>query len=137
MNDNLPLKQALLEICDKDPRFDLQAYFFIKEAFDYTFRELKKAGEIRSDETHITGQILLNGIRKYALKQYGPMVMTLMKTWGIKTCKDFGHIVFNMVDHEVLGRSEQDSLDDFSAGYSFKEAFETPFLPSKKLEKIK
>ena len=28
-----------------------------------------------------------------------------------------------------LGRTENDSLDDFEGGYTFKEAFEHPFLP--------
>ena len=41
-------------------------------------------------------------------------------------------IVFNLVDHGILGRTENDSLDDFEGGYNFREAFEHPFLPKDK-----
>jgi uncharacterized repeat protein (TIGR04138 family) len=32
-------------------------------------------------------------------------------------------IVFNMVDHGLLSKTEQDSRDDFKGGYDFYEAF--------------
>ena len=57
------------------------------------------------------------------------MTMTLMEHWNISKCRDFGDIVFNLVDHGILGRTENDSLEDFEGGYTFKEAFEFPFLP--------
>lgn len=72
---------------------------------------------------------LLDGIRDYALDRFGPMTLTLMDHWNIKKCRDFGNIVFNLVDFGILGRTENDSLEDFEGGYSFDEAFELPFMP--------
>ena len=76
---------------------------------------------------HVSGSELLEGIKDYALEKFGPMTLTLMNHWNIKKCRDFGDIVFNLVDHGILGRTENDSLADFEGGYNFQEAFEGPF----------
>ena len=34
-----------------------------------------------------------------------------------------------MVENELLAKTEEDSRDDFSGGYTFDEAFRQPFLP--------
>jgi uncharacterized repeat protein (TIGR04138 family) len=94
---------------------------------DHTLKNLEK--EDRKNKGHVSGIELLNGIRDYALDRFGPMTMTLMKHWNISKCRDFGDIVFNLVDHGILGRTENDSLEDFEGGYTFKEAFEYPFQP--------
>jgi uncharacterized repeat protein (TIGR04138 family) len=56
---------------------------------------------------------LLEGIREYALERFGPMTLTLMDHWNIRKCRDFGEIVFNLVEHGILGRTENDSLGRF------------------------
>ena len=62
------------------------------------------------------------------------MAMTVFEEWGIRSCQDFGEIVFNLVDHRVLARTEQDSRADFQNGYDFYEAFRKPFLPQSKIK---
>ena len=119
--------EVIKEIHTKDDRFGKGAYYFVREALDHTLKNLEK--EKMKNKGHVSGRELLNGIRDYALDRFGPMTMTLMEHWNIKKCRDFGDIVFNLVDHGILGRTENDSLDDFEGGYTFKEAFEIPFLP--------
>jgi uncharacterized repeat protein (TIGR04138 family) len=68
-------------------------------------------------------------MRAHAIEQYGPMALTVLGEWGVSRCEDFGAIVFNMVEHELLAKTEDDSADDFKGGYDFKEAFRQPFLP--------
>ena len=60
------------------------------------------------------------------------MAITVFEEWGIRSCKDFGEIVFNMVEIELLAKTDQDTRDDFAEGYEFEEAFRLPFLPSGK-----
>ena len=119
--------EVIKEIHHKDDRFGKGAYYFIREALDHTLKNLEK--EDRKNIGHVSGIELLNGIRDYALDRFGPMTMTLMEHWNISKCRDFGDIVFNLVDHGILGRTENDSLEDFEGGYTFKEAFEYPFQP--------
>jgi|SRR5215471_12369875 len=118
-------ERALELIRAKDPRFEEDAYTFVREALDHTQKSIGKGTRIR----HVTGQELLTGIRDYALAQFGPMTMTVLEEWGIRVCQDFGDIVFNMVDIGLLAKTEKDSRADFAGGYDFYDAFRKPFLP--------
>jgi uncharacterized repeat protein (TIGR04138 family) len=122
------LEEDIRRIVAEDPRYPYEAYVFVQEALKHTQRAL---GRTRSERKHVGGKELLEGIRQFALKSYGPMVPTLLEEWGIHCCEDFGEIVFNMIEHNVASKSESDSRDDFKGGYSFEEAFRKPFLPSK------
>lgn len=59
------------------------------------------------------------------------MSLTVLTEWGITRCEDFGEIVFNMVEHKLLSKTDEDSREDFRSIYTFKEAFERPFRPQK------
>ena len=124
----ISFEEALELIRGKDPRFEHDAYLFVREALDFTQKAVAK------DRTrqHVSGQELLAGIRDYAIEQFGPMAMTVLDHWGIRTCRDFGEIVFNMVDIGLLAKTDKDSRADFDNGYDFTEAFQKPFLPSSK-----
>jgi uncharacterized repeat protein (TIGR04138 family) len=59
------------------------------------------------------------------------MVMTVFDSWGIRSCEDIGHMVFNLIGAGVFGKTEQDSIEDFKNVYDFEAAFVKPFAPSK------
>src|SRR2546429_1947139 len=80
---------------------------------------------------HVTGPELLDGVRRYALKEFGPMVITVFDNWGVRSCEDIGNIVFNLIGAGVFGKTEEDSIEDFKNVYDFKEAFVKPFAPEK------
>src|SRR6185503_14858964 len=122
--------EELEKIVAKDPRYTREAYLFVREALDHT---QKMVGKPAKDDVprHVSGQQLLEGIREYALQQYGPMSMTVLGEWGICRCEDFGEIVFNMVENSLLAKTDKDTRDDFKPGYDFDTAFRKPFLPSK------
>lgn len=122
------------KIIARDPRYHKDAYSFVREALEFTQRRLGKKS-VTGEERHITGQQLLEGIRDYALAQFGPMTLTVFEEWGIHSCEDFGEIVFNMVDACLLAKTENDSKDDFKSIYDFYEVFKKPFLPSSKQNK--
>src|SRR6266480_6145043 len=125
-------EEAIEQIAAQDLRYHREAYFFLREALDHTQKgtgKLPKKNEVR----HVSGQELLNGIREYALQQFGPMTVTVLEAWGVKCCEDFGELVFNMVETRLLAKTERDSRDDFKNGYDFLQAFRKPYLPSRKI----
>jgi uncharacterized repeat protein (TIGR04138 family) len=122
--------EILNAVLAKDPRFHRDAYLFLREALDYTQKRLHQGKKVVP--RHVTGQELLQGIREYALAQFGPMTLTLFAFWGVCRCEDFGQIVFNLVDAQLLSKTEQDSPKDFEGVYDFAEAFRKPFLPKAK-----
>jgi uncharacterized repeat protein (TIGR04138 family) len=115
-------------ILTRDTRFARDAYTFVKDALDYTQKLIGKDTQVR----HVSGQELLDGIRQFALQQFGPMVVTVFEEWGVRHCRDFGEIVFNMVEIGLLAKTDKDTRDDFQNGYDFTEAFRKPFWPRNK-----
>jgi len=123
-------EEVLEQILARDSRYTREAYFFVREALDFTQKSATKSG--RDQVRHVTGQELLDGIREFALQQYGPMTQLLLGEWGLTRCEDFGELVFNMVEAGLLAKTKKDSREDFKGGYDFDDAFRRPFLPARK-----
>ncbi len=121
-------KDPIADLVAADARYHRDAYLFLRDALEYTQRALKR--EVGTRARHITGQELLEGLREYALKEYGPMALTVLSEWGIHRSEDFGEIVFNMVEHGILSKTDTDSREDFRHGYDFEQAFRAPFRPT-------
>jgi len=126
---DLPLENdPLAPVLAKDPRYNREAYLFLREALEFTQRHVKRESDLTR---HVSGRELLDGIREFALKEYGPMTMLVLEEWGVRRCEDFGEIVFNMVDHQILKTTDNDTREDFKGGYDFAVAFRAPFRPAK------
>lgn len=123
-------------IVREDPSYDRAAYEFVRQGLNFTLKYLDKKG-LRKKGGHISGQQLLEGLRLFTLEQFGPLSRTVLDFWNIRSCRDFGSIVFKLVEHGVLGKTESDSIADFEAGYDFREAFEQPFEPDSALRSTK
>lgn len=115
-----------------DPRYARRAYFFLREALDYTVTTVRKA-ELKAGKSrgsnHVTGQELVEGIREYALQQFGPLAHHVLTEWGITRCADFGEMVYQLIDHGVFSKTDSDRKEDFAELYDFETAFVKPFLP--------
>ena len=126
----MQFEQSIVSILKRDRRFDPNAYFFLKDALDFT---LKRSADANGGESrHVSGPELLNGFRDHALEQYGPMAVTLLNEWGLKKCQDVGDMVFHLIEEQVFGKQDSDKKEDFSEVFDFQEALTFPFLPQKR-----
>lgn len=103
-------------LVDRSSRYKFEGYSFILSALHYTMTKV-------SPPRHITGREFCDGIRQFAIDQYGPMARTVLEHWGITSTLDFGRIVFDLVEVGLMRKTEEDSLDDFKEVYDFKQAF--------------
>lgn len=125
-------EQAVEKILQKDQRFDPQAYLFLKDSLDFT---LKRAAENNKGKArHVSGPELLEGFRDLALQEFGPMAATLMDEWGLKESGNVGEIVFLLINEEVFGKQESDTLEDFQNVFDFHQAFVAPYLPQQQCQ---
>jgi len=124
--------EALDSIVTSDPRYQREAYIFLRDALDFTTKQQKKVKG--TTVRHVSGPELLGGVRQYALKEFGPLVITVFDSWGIRSTEDVGHMVFNLIGAGIFGKTDDDSIEDFKAVYDFQEAFTKPFAPEKKIE---
>ena len=121
--------EALDSIVASDSRYQRDAYVFLRDALDFTTKQQRKIKG--TTVRHVAGPELLDGVRQYALKEFGPMVITVFDSWGIHSCEDIGNMVFNLIGAGIFGKTEEDSIEDFKNVYDFQAAFEKPFAPTK------
>ena len=95
----------------------MAAYEFVSDAVTYASHVVYATG------SHVTGGELLEAIRRLARERYGVLAREVFESWGVRTTEDFGTIVFLLVEEGLLGKTEEDSIEDFRDVYSFEEAF--------------
>ena len=131
----------LFQLVTQDPRFPVEAYWFVREALAFAAdsMELESEGfddsevEIEAQmhrarrERHLTGQQLCEAIRQYSLNQFGYMAKVVLKNWNIDKTDCFGDIVYNMISAGLMKKSSRDKRAHFNNVYSFDEVFETNF----------
>lgn len=139
MSDELYLLRRLLQ---KDHRYPIEAYFFVREALafavdslalDSGFEEYLNEGDgtpaisRAKVQRHISGQQLCEGIRQYAINQFGFMAKIVLKNWGIDRTGCFGDIVYNMIEVGIMKKSSDDRRSHFDDVYHFDDVFQKEF----------
>ena len=116
------LEEKIQMVRRRDRRFSRNAYYFVLDSLDFTMSRLGR-DQLTGEDRHVGGRELLIGIREYAADQFGPMAPMVFERWGVRGSTDFGEIVFNLIDAELLSRRATDSRLDFVDGLDFREAF--------------
>ena len=71
------------------------------------------------EQRHVSGRDLLYGISEYTLDQFGPLSRTVLERWGVLETRDFGEIVFILVDNNMMSKTDEDSIEDFIDVFDF------------------
>ena len=114
----------LLEL-SRSTKYPIDGFIFVQRGLDFTVKGIH--GEVEEPDPtvsrHVNGQQLCTGLKEYAIEQYGLMARTVLRSWNINSCDDFGHIVFAMVEADMMQQTDKDTLDDFVGVYDFADAF--------------
>lgn len=125
---------ALFELARNDSRYPIEAYEFVREALAfasdsaelefeaYEQDAVDEFGEVVV-EHHFSGQQLCHAIRQYAINQFGFLAKVVLRNWNIDSTSCFGDLVYNMIDAEIMKKSEQDRREDFDDVYDFNSVF--------------
>lgn len=117
MIENNEIILKLKKLSDLYPQYKIEGYSFLLAALNFTVSRLDKP-------RHVSGQELLDGVRQYALDQFGPLAGTVLNHWGIFESLDFGKMVFALIEVDLMRKNDDDSLDDFKNGFNFETAFQ-------------
>lgn len=121
--------EAVNRILSSDRRYKADAYFFLRDALDHTVKDLRPDELV--EHRHVSGKELLDGMREFALKELGSMSLPILRSWGLEKGEDVGQLVYNLIQVEAFGKSEDDDPSDFEGWISFEDAFRKPFQPSR------
>ncbi len=116
MSRNQTLK-SLEQLARLSGKYPVQAFMFVREGLQYT---IHKSGKISSEgNNHITGKQLCFGLRDYAISKWGMLALTVLKQWNITRTRDFGNIVFMMVEAGWMAKTDEDKIEDFDNVFDF------------------
>ena len=122
----------LMAVVRTDPRYAYEAYEFVFQALEHTQKAL---GHDLPDETtdpneprhHVTCRQLLEGIRDFAIIEFGLMAPVVFRMWGIQRTDDFGAIVFNLIEAKLMSKAAQDSPADFQGVFALDDSLTQDF----------
>ncbi|MEM6551988.1 MAG: Minf_1886 family protein [Planctomycetota bacterium] len=118
--------------------YPVDAYHFVQRGLDFTVRSIH--GELDEDDVepvappaddpsehprHVTGRQLCQGLRSYAIQEYGLLARPVLGRWRVRSCEDFGRMVFAMVDHGLMHKTDHDTIEDFRGVFDFASAFDS------------
>jgi uncharacterized repeat protein (TIGR04138 family) len=120
----------LAALARRDPRYAYEAYEFVFAALAHTQQLLgQPTGPVTPSRTgdsekehHVSGAQLLHGVRDLALQEFGLMARTVFRMWGINSTGDFGEIVFNLIEAELMSKTPEDDRRDFQDVYDLDQA---------------
>lgn len=121
LDPEIDVEGSLLSIRRADRRYRLAAYRFVLfEGIEYTLR--RHLGVPSGQYRHMNGREIVEGLRSLALREFGPLAYEVWSWWGIRTTRDWGEVVFNLIEHGLLNAQEDDCIEDFENVYDVREA---------------
>lgn len=110
----------------RDTPYPLEAFIFVQRGLEYTVQMVHGDGAEPEEPAsrHVSGRLLCEGLRKFAVQQYGLLARTVLGRWHINSSEDFGQIVFAMVKAKLLAKTDDDGIDDFRDVFDFDDAFD-------------
>ena len=129
--------KSLKDVVRELDLYPIEAFRFVQEGLSHIVREMHvqptgssaggaagASGGGTEVARHITGQQLCEGLRQYALVQWGLLARTVLQRWNITCTLDFGRIVFALVEAGHMQKTDEDTIEDFRNVYDFRTAFE-------------
>jgi uncharacterized repeat protein (TIGR04138 family) len=103
---------AIFELSKKHGKYPPGAYILVFEVLDFVSKEMKKPKQ------HLTGRQLALSTFAYCLHRYGGLSKMVWENLGMASSEDLGQIVFHLVEEGLIGRQEQDRVEDFDQIYT-------------------
>jgi uncharacterized repeat protein (TIGR04138 family) len=119
-------EKSVEQIIREDDRYPFEAVQFVREGLNHTielFHPEKQSGQ----RQHVGGKELCKGIRNLAINRWGLMARPVLKSWNITQTRDFGEIVFLLVNSGWMQKEDQDTIKDFENVFDFEEVFVKKF----------
>lgn len=123
-------RKSVEEVIRKDGRYPVEAYAFLHEGLNRAVAEvhgpeaaMAPPAEGQERTRHVTGVQLCKALRDLSIERWGLLVRTVLDRWNIHATIDFGHMVYLLVDNDLMRKTEEDSVEDFRDVYAFDQAF--------------
>ena len=112
---------------EQERAYPREAFDFVRRGLTYTVDRVHAAQKDPKASRHVSGAQLCEGLREFAIMQWGYLARAVLRRWNITRTEDFGRIVFTLVESGEMSRTDDDTIEDFSRVYDFAKAFEAGY----------
>ena len=119
-------KKTIEQIARSDGRYHPGAFRFVYEGLGSTVRKLRDQNQYEQIG-HITGESLAKGLGELAIEKWGRLARTVLENWNVHNTRDFGNIVYLMIENQWMSAQSSDNIKDFDNVYDFEQVFEKQF----------
>ncbi|MFB6345821.1 MAG: Minf_1886 family protein [bacterium] len=117
------LWDELTEIAIENPRYEREAYLFVLNGLNWAFSQM---GEKR----HLTGEEFTEFLVAFAREEFGELADCVLNEWGVYQTRDFGEIVYKLIESGKMTKEPEDSISDFDDVLDLDRALNDPdFVP--------
>jgi uncharacterized repeat protein (TIGR04138 family) len=116
-------EKVIETLVERYPQYTEEAYEFMRARMDAAADRFCKDDK----SPHLSARELYLGACAYALEEYGPLAARVLEFWGIKSSRDFGNIVYNLIEVGVFGKQKGDSPEQFDTLPDLQQVLNTPY----------
>lgn len=103
--------KRLEQVVREDNRFDMEAVFFALKGLEIA--------SSYSGGKHVSAKNLLTVYEMLGWREFSFLAGEVFEKWRLKSGRDFGQIIWLLVENGLLGKQEGDKESDFDNGFSF------------------
>ena len=120
-----PPERNMDQVIREDGRYPPEAFEFLHDGLTRAVKDThgEQAGEADPGQRHVSGRELSLALRDLALERWGLLAKAVLERWNIHATIDFGNMVYLLIRHRFMRKTEEDSIEDFRDIYDFDEAF--------------
>jgi uncharacterized repeat protein (TIGR04138 family) len=116
-------ERSMEEVIREDGRYPPEAFAFLHEGLGRAVKSVHGASTPSGGQQHVSGRELCEGLRELAVERWGMLAPVVLRRWNIKGTIDFGNMVYLLIRHNFMRKTEEDSIEDFRDVYDFETAF--------------
>lgn len=117
-----PLQQVI-----RTTPYPAEAFEFLERGLEFSAKRVhgERTAEAADASRHVSGAELAAGLRDFAILEYGLLARFVLARWRIQRTRDFGEMVFALVNADLMKKTDDDRVTDFDEVYDFDAAFPT------------
>lgn len=116
-------EKSMEDVIRQDGRYPPEAYSFLHEGLSRAVKGVYGDEHRGEGKRHVTGKQLCLAMRDLAVERWGLLARTVLRKWNIRETVDFGNMVYLLIEHNLMQKTPEDSLDDFRDVFDFAQAF--------------
>lgn len=123
----MAMRKTIEEIAKDDGRYDAMAFKYVHDGLGKIVQKIRESRGYDPEPHHISGQDLAMGLAELAVERWGRLARLVFTRWGMSNSRDFGEIVYLMIENGWMTAQETDTIEDFDDVFDFETLFEKQF----------